>query len=312
VRASLDTQVIVEEIGMTLVPTGELVTAATARSGAVAAFNVITVEHAEAITTAAEMAGAPVILQISQNAVKFHDYRLAPISAAAVAIARAATVPVALHLDHVDDESLLRQATAHEFSSVMFDAAALPYKDNLARTHAAADWAHRNGLWLEAELGYVGGKPDAPHSAHTAGVRTDPAEAREFVAATGVDALAVAVGSSHAMSTRTAVLDHDLVSAIRATVPIPLVLHGSSGVPNDSLRAAIYAGIAKVNIGTALNIAMTTAVRRALADGSTVVDPRTYLSAGRSAMRSVAKDLISVISAVKGPGGGNTGSILFT
>src|SRR5581483_3151701 len=120
---------------------------------------------------------------------------------------------------------------------------------------------HANGLWLEAELGYVGGKPDQPQSAHGAGVRTDPDEARDFVAATGVDALAVAVGSSHAMTTRTATLDAELVAALHRAVAVPLVLHGSSGVPDDSLVTAIRAGITKVNVGTALNVAMTGAVR---------------------------------------------------
>jgi fructose-bisphosphate aldolase class II len=145
---------------------------------------------------------------------------------------------------------------------------------------------------MEAELGYVGGKPDAPASAHAVGVRTDPDEAAAYVFATGVDALAVAVGSSHAMTTRSASLDIDLVARLRDALDVPLVLHGSSGVPTEQLRAAIAAGIAKVNVGTALNVAMSSAVRAALAADSSVVDPRIYLAAGRDAMTGAVAALL--------------------
>jgi fructose-bisphosphate aldolase class II len=148
---------------------------------------------------------------------------------------------------------------------------------------------------LEAELGHVGGKAGAAVSAHTAGVRTDPGEASAFVADTGVDALAVAVGSSHAMTSRTARLDHELIATLHDTVPVPLVLHGSSGVPDDELRAAVAAGITKINVGTALNVAFTDAVRTALADGAGT-DPRSYLAPARAAMATVVADLLGVVS----------------
>jgi fructose-bisphosphate aldolase, class II len=271
-----------------LVPTGELVDAARAASGAVLAFNVITLEHAEAIALAAERTSRPAILQISHNAVRYHG-SLKPVAAASRAVAIGSTARLALHLDHVEDADLLRQAPDAGFSSAMFDAGALPYTENVAATREAAAWVHQHGLWLEAELGYVGGKPDAPASAHAAGVRTDPSEAAEYVRATGVDALAVAVGSSHAMTTRTATLDHDLIAQLREAVAVPLVLHGSSGVPDDELRAAIAAGIVKINIGTALNIAFTGGVRGAL-DRS--VDPRRYLTAARSATADAVARLL--------------------
>jgi fructose-bisphosphate aldolase class II len=277
-----------------LVSTGELIAEAAARGSAVAAFNVITLEHAEAIAAGAASAGRPAILQISHNAVRFHG-ALAPIAAAAAAVADASGVRLALHLDHVEDEALLRQAADTGFSSAMFDAGALPYDENVRATAAAAEWAHGLGLWLEAELGYVGGKPDAPASAHAAGVRTDPDEARAFVAATGVDALAVAVGSSHAMTSRTANLDRELIAALRAAVPVPLVLHGSSGVPDDELRAAVAAGMVKINVGTALNIAFTGVVRATLAEQESS-DPRKYLAPARDAMSAVVADLLRVVS----------------
>jgi fructose-bisphosphate aldolase class II len=285
---------------MPLTSTAELVASV---PGAVAAFNAITLEHAEGIVAGAETAGSGVIIQISQNAILFHGGRVDPIAAAAVALADAASVPVAVHLDHVDDDALLRRAFAAGFSSVMYDAGALPYAENVARTRAAVEWAHAAGLWVEAELGYVGGKPDAPLSAHAAGVRTDPDEARAFVAATGVDALAVAVGSSHAMTTRTASVDDALVAAIHAAVPVPLVLHGSSGVPDDQLRAAVAAGIRKVNVGTALNVAMTRSVRSILGSDATMVDPRKYLAPAREAIATTVRDLIGTISSGSAAGG---------
>ncbi|MEU0966119.1 class II fructose-bisphosphate aldolase [Streptomyces sp. NPDC005917] len=281
---------------MPLAATGELTTRAAEARSAVAAFNVITLEHVEAVVSGAETAGSPVVLQVSENAVKFRHGRLLPLARAATAAAESARVPVALHLDHVQSDELLRQAPGAGFSSVMYDASRLPYAENLAATVAAVDWAHTRGLWIEAELGEVGGKDgNPPLDAHAAGARTDPEEARAFVAGTGVDALAVAIGSSHAMTTRTAALDRDLLTHLSAAVPVPLVLHGSSGVPDDGLVAAVAGGIAKVNVGTALNMAMTAAIRRFLADHSEAVDSREYLSIAREAMAREVTRIIGVL-----------------
>jgi fructose-bisphosphate aldolase class II len=279
-----------------LVSTRDLVAEAATGRRAVAAFNVITLEYAEAITEGAAAAGVPVILQISENAVRFHGGRAEPIARAAAEAARAAGTGVALHLDHVTDMELLRRAADAGFSSAMFDAGAQPYAENLAATRAATEWAHGAGLWLEAELGYVGGKPDAPASAHAAGVRTDPEEAARYVSDTGVDALAVAVGSSHAMTERSASLDHDLIGRLREAVPVPLVLHGSSGVADDELRRAVIGGIAKVNIGTALGVAFTGAVRDALAERPDAVDPRHFLTRGREAVSQTVRHLCTAMN----------------
>ncbi|MGV9289207.1 class II fructose-bisphosphate aldolase [Streptomyces sp. NPDC003719] len=282
---------------MPLATTGDLITRAAAARSAVAAFNVITLEHVEAVVAGAESVRAPVVLQVSENAVKFRYGRLLPLARAAVAAAEGAAVPVALHLDHVESDGLLRQAPDAGFSSVMYDASRLPYTENLAATRAAADWAHAQGLWIEAELGEVGGKNGgAPLDAHAPGARTDPAEARTFVADSAVDALAVAVGSSHAMTTRTAALDHDLLKELSGTLDVPLVLHGSSGVPDAELAAAVAGGIAKVNVGTALNIAMTGAIREYLAAHPDAVDSRRYLTVGREAMVRTVAALIRVVA----------------
>ena len=281
---------------MPLTSARELLAATTAGPSAVAAFNVITLEYAEAILSGAERAGRPVILQLSENAVKFHGGNPRPLTRALAVLAEASSVAVSLHLDHVEDESLLYTSADAGFSSVMFDAGRLAYADNVAATVRAVKWAHERGLTVEAELGYVGGKDTQVSSAHATGVRTDPAQAAEFVAATGVDALAVAVGSSHAMRSRDAQLDHELIQRLRAAVPVPLVLHGSSGVADDDLRAAISAGMSKINIGTILSVAFTSGVRAALAADPELTDPRAYLRAGRQNLADQVHALLGVVS----------------
>lgn len=282
---------------MAFVPTGEIVTAAAARGSGVGAFNVIMLEHAEAIVAGAESAGHPVILQISENAVAFHGGAVGPIAAACRAVASSSTVDVGLHLDHVVSTELLHEAAAHGFGSLMVDASRLSYLDNVVATRAAVEFGRAHDLWIEAELGPVGGKAgDPPSDPHAAGSRTDPATASSFVDVTGVDALAVAVGSSHAMTTRDAVLDHALLAELRAALPVPLVLHGSSGVPDDELRRAVAGGVAKVNIGTALNVAFTGAVRARLAADAAVVDPRRYLAPARDAMAATVAHFVSLLS----------------
>ena len=268
---------------MPAVGMGEIVGPARAAGRGVGAFNVICIEHAEGIVAGAEAAGAPVVLAISQNCVAYHG-ALEPIAAAVLAVARAAAVPVAVHLDHATGEDLVR-------------AAALPYAGNVAATAQVTRWCHDRGMWTEAELGEIGGK-DGVHSARA---RTRPDEAAGYAAATGVDALAVAVGSSHAMLTRDAVLDLDLIARIHRAVPVPLVLHGSSGVPDDGLTAAVTAGMTKINIATQLNKAYTTAVRASLAADPVLVDPRRYGAAGRNAIAGEVARLLGVLCAA-GPG----------
>jgi fructose-bisphosphate aldolase class II len=276
---------------VSLTRTGELVAAARDAGGGVGAFNVITVEHAEGIVAGAELAGTPAILQISQNAVRYHDGRVEPLAAACARLAETAGAPIALHLDHVDDLELLHRAADAGFSSAMYDASHLDYAENLDATRSAATWAHDNGLWLEAELGEVGGKDGV----HSPTARTKPAEAAEYVSGTGVDALAVAVGSSHAMTTKSARLDIDLIREIRAAVPVPLVLHGSSGVLDDDLRQAVAAGLTKINVGTQLNVAFTDAVRQALADPA-MTDPRKYLRPARDAVARTIAGILRTIA----------------
>jgi len=275
---------------MPLAAMEEIIGPARSAGRGVGAFNVISLEHAEAIVAGAEAAPAPAVLQISENCVAYHG-ALAPIARACQEVARLATVPVAVHLDHASAVPLVETAAELGIGSVMYDASRLPYADNVRATAALARWCRQRGVWLEAELGEVGGKDGV----HAPSARTDPAEAARFTAATGVDALAVAVGSSHAMLTRDAALDLGLIAAIRGAVSVPLVLHGSSGVPDRDLTAAVQAGMTKINIATQLNKVYTTAVRRTLSDQPATVDPRKYGAAGRDAVTPEVTRLLRLL-----------------
>ncbi|EIE98792.1 class II fructose-bisphosphate aldolase [Saccharomonospora glauca] len=278
---------------MPLVTPHEALRRAHAERRGLAAFNVIQLEHAESYAAAAEAAGRTIVLQISQNAVRYHG-ALAPLAKAVIAVAEASSAPLVAHLDHADDRALVREALRLGFTSVMYDASALPYEDNVASTAEVVAEAHAVGVAVEAELGEVGGKDGV----HAPGVRTDPKEAVAFVRDTGVDSLAVAVGSSHAMTERTARLDLARIAELREALDVPLVLHGSSGVPDETLTAAVRTGMTKINIATHLNHAFTDAVRAYLAEQPEVVDPRKYLGAGRAAMTDEVVRLLDVIDAV--------------
>lgn len=264
---------------MTVTDIRQLATeAASARLG-LGAFNVIHLEHAEWFAAAAEEARRPVVLQISENAIRYHG-ALEPILLGCLAVARASDAPCVVHLDHAESPELVRRAVELGVQSVMFDGSKLPDTENVALTAELTAWCHERGASVEAELGEVGGK----NGVHDPSARTDPEDAARFVADTGVDLLAVAVGSSHAMSTRDAVLDGDLISRLKLAVPIPLVLHGSSGVSDEGMVAAIRAGMTKINVSTHINKVFTGAIRSFLADNPTTADSRKYLTAARKAV----------------------------
>jgi fructose-bisphosphate aldolase class II len=254
----------------------EIIRSACAAGRGVGAFNVIGIEHAEAIVAGAEAAASPVVLQISENCAAYHG-ALEPIARACLSIADSVAMPVAVHLDH--------------------DASALSYARNVESTAAVTRWCHDRDVWVEAELGEIGGK----NGVHSPLARTRPDEAAAYVADTGVDALAVAVGSSHAMLTRDAALDLGLIAKIRQTVSVPLVLHGSSGVPDAGLAAAVRAGMTKINVATQLNKAFTAAIRACLDADSGMVDPRRYGSAGRDAVAAEVARLLHVIGGADDP-----------
>jgi fructose-bisphosphate aldolase class II len=280
---------------MTLVSTADIVGPAWEAGRGILACNIVTLEHAEAIVEGATRAGAPMILQISHNCVEYHG-SLAPLALAALELARKAAVPVTVHLDHARSAELVREAIDLGIGSVMFDASELDDAQNVTLTRQVTEECHRRGVWVEGELGAVGGKDGV----HSATARTDPAAAVRYVADTGVDALAVAVGSSHARPSRDAHLDLELVGRLRDVVERPLVLHGSSSVPDEGLAAAVTAGLTKINIATQLNRVFSGAVRASLQADAAVVDPRRYLAAGREAIAAEVERLLRVVSGAPG------------
>ena len=274
-----------------LVPLSEVLGPAREQGHGLGAFNVIHLEHAEALVGAAEDVGLPVVLQVSENTVAWHG-SLAPLALATRALGERARVPVVLHLDHAVSVDLVRESLDLGFTSVMFDGSRLDDSANRETTREVVELCHARGVDVEAELGEIGGKDGV----HAPGVRTDPVDARQFALDTGVDALAVAVGSSHAMTERTAALDLALIAALRGAVPVPLVLHGSSGVPDDGLAAAVRAGMTKVNIATHLSSVFTAAARDRLEADERLVDSRKYLGPARSAMRTEAARLLTLLA----------------
>lgn len=269
-----------------LAPLKTLAAECRARHQGLGAFNVIHLENAEAIVQAAENVGLPVVLQISENAVKFHQGNLEPLALATLWIAKRSPARVGVHLDHAKDLGLIRQAIDLGFTSIMYDGSHLPDEENRATTAQVAHWCHDAGVTIEAELGEVGGKDGV----HAPGVRTDPQDATQFVADTGVDLLAVAVGSSHAMTTRDASLDLELIRELARAVPVPLVLHGSSGVSDTNMLAAIQAGMTKINVSTHLNKVYTDRARETLQAQPDLVDTRKWTAPASEAMaREVAR-----------------------
>lgn len=269
---------------------GKLVLDAKNKGSAIGAFNVILLEHAEALVQGAEAAKLPVILQISENCVSYHK-ALKPISVATMAVAESASVPVSVHLDHAESEELVREALDLGFDSVMFDGSKLPYAENVAASARMATLCESYGATLEVEIGEVGGKDGV----HAPGVRTNPLEAKAFAEDTGANLLAVAVGSSHAMTTRDATLDFELIAEISHTVSVPLVLHGSSGVSDPDLQKAVKAGMSKINIATHLNNVFTHEIRQALGANEKLVDPRKYIAPGRQAVASEVARLLTLL-----------------
>ena len=269
----------------------KIITVELKNAAAVGAFNVILLEHAEAIVAGAEKVKLPVVLQISQNCVDYHG-ALKPIALASKAIAQDSLVNVSLHLDHAESELLVQEALDLGFDSIMFDGSKLDYSSNVQASIRMAQLCRQYRATIEVELGEVGGKDGV----HAPGVRTNPVEAQAFVEATGVDLLAVAVGSSHAMTTRDATLDFELISQIAKTVSVPLVLHGSSGVSDEDLQRAVRAGMSKVNIATHLNHLFTDEIREILNSDSKIVDPRKYVKSARNKVTDECGRLLQLLA----------------
>lgn len=264
----------------------EVLPRAAAAGYAVPALNFHSLDMVPALLEVAEAERSPVILQASKGTIDFLGFDA--IEAVVQVAARRCCVPVVLHLDHASEYGIVVGALRHGFTSVMADGSSLPFEENVLLTCKVAEAAHAAGVAVEGELGYVprAGEPVPEGAAGSPGgyEYTRPEQAEEFVARTGVDSLAVAVGTVHGLYREAPRLDLERLAAIRARVPVPLVLHGGSGVPADMLQAAIARGVAKVNFATELKHAWTGGLRASLAD-SKETDPRKILQPALRALQ---------------------------
>ena len=263
---------------------------------AVGAFNVNNMEIIQAIIDAAEETNSPVILQASQGGIKYAGIEY--IANLGKLAGRNSKVPVALHLDHGTDFDQVMLCIRHGFTSVMIDGSRFPLEENIAITKKVVDIAHAVGVTVEAELGKIGGTEDHITVSEKDATFTDPLEAKRFVEETGVDYLAIAVGTAHGVYKGEPKLDYDRIKAIRELVDIPLVLHGSSGVPAESLKKAISLGISKINIDTDIRAAFAGAVKEFVVNHPDEIDPRKILGPATKAMKEVIMEKMEIFSSV--------------
>ncbi len=257
---------------------------------AVGAFNVENMEMMRAVIEAAQETRSPLMLQTTPSTVRYGG--LSVYAAMAAAMAKKADVPVCLHLDHGDSERLALDALEAGYTSVMIDGSKLPLEENIALSRRVVDSAKERGIPVEAELGKVGGKEDDLEA--EADGYTDPDDAVRFVRETGVQSLAVAIGTAHGFYAGTPVLDKERLSAIRAKVDIPLVLHGASGLADEDVRDCVRRGICKVNFATELRAAYTHAVQKLLLEKPDTFDPKKLGTAGMAAVKELVKNRMSV------------------
>lgn len=268
-----------------LIPLKPLVDEAAEHDYAVPAFNVFGYEDAIAVVRAAEALQAPVILAANTVAIRHMPIPyLAPVLLQA---AKAATVPVCVHLDHGQDLDCIKEAIEYGFTSVMFDGSQLPLQENIAKTKEIADFARRHGVSVEAEIGSVGYSDPSISMNHEL---SDPAEVEQFARETGVDAVAVSVGTIHRMEEQGAQIRFDLLELIQERVDTPLVIHGSTGVPNDDLHRLVTYRVGKINIGTALRMAFGRALRQEIESQSHSFDRIEWFQQPMEAVKQAAID----------------------
>lgn len=277
---------------MALVSITELLDKAQKGRYAVGAFNCNNMEIVQAIVAAAEAENAPVIIQASQGAIKYAGIEY--IAALTKLAADKVRAPIALHLDHGTSFEQVMHCVRNGFSSVMIDGSKHALEDNIALTNKVIEAVRGLGISVEGELGKIGGTEDDITVSEREALFTDPAEAEYFVQKTKVDALAIAIGTAHGQYAGVPKLDFERLTKIRERIATPLVLHGSSGVSDESLREAISRGICKVNIDTNIREAFVWAVRRVLEENPQEIDPRQVLGSARDAATEVIREKIRV------------------
>ena len=267
---------------MSLVTTKELLLDAQKNGYAVGAFNVENMEMVQAVVAAAEELKSPVIMQTTPSTIKYASPEMFYANVAAAA--NNASVPVVMHLDHGSSFELAVHAFRAGYTSIMIDGSHSVFEENIAITKSVVDVCHAGNVPVEAELGKVGGKEDDLDGGNGGGY-TVPSEAVEFVEKTGIDSLAVAIGTAHGVYKGTPKLDVERLSEIREVVSIPLVLHGTSGVPDEAAKECIRRGICKVNYATDLRIAFSNGVKEYLAANPDAFDPKKYNAVGREKVK---------------------------
>lgn len=276
---------------MPLVTTKELLLKAQKSHYAVGAFNVENMEMIQAVVAAAEELNAPVIMQTTPSTLKYADadYFYANVKIAT----QKAKVPVVMHLDHGNSFELAMKAYRVGYSSIMIDGSHEIFDENIRLTKSVVDVCHASGIPVEAELGKVGGKEDNLEGGE-GNPYTVPAEAVEFVNATGVDSLAVAIGTAHGVYKGIPQLDVERLSEICEVVSIPLVLHGTSGVPDEIVKDCVRRGICKVNYATGLRMAFTKGIKGCMEKNPDIFDPKKYNSAGREEVKQYVMSKIKI------------------
>lgn len=266
----------------------ELLSKAHKEGYAVGAFNTNNLEITQAIIEAAEEMRSPAIIQVSEGGLKYAG--IETISAIVRTLAAKASVPVALHLDHGTDFNNVMKCLRNGWTSVMMDASKLPLEKNIAVTKNVVSIAHGMGVSVEAELGKIGGTEDNVTVDEREASMTDPDEALSFVKETGIDYLAISIGTAHGPYKGEPKLDFDRLKKIKELLNIPLVLHGASGVPEDSIKTAVSLGINKINIDTDIRQAFAWRLREVLKTDQEVYDPRKILGPCKDAMKEVVKN----------------------
>ncbi|MEW6685428.1 MAG: class II fructose-bisphosphate aldolase [Candidatus Edwardsbacteria bacterium] len=272
---------------MPLVTSKELLIKAQKEGYAVGAFNANNLEYIQAIVESATEEKAPVILQVSQGAIKYAGLEF--VTEIVKIAAEQAPIPVVLHLDHGTSFEQNVQCLRAGFTSLMYDGSLEPLEKNITITSKICEIAHSVGIPLEAELGRVAGSEEGHNEAEIEELKTNPAQAREFVEKTGCDSLAIAIGSVHRMQTKEASLDIERLKKIRRTIDTPLVLHGGSGVSEKSIRDGIKNGLAKINVATQLNMAFSNGVKEGLKKYPDEVDPRKFLTEAKKAVKEIVR-----------------------
>lgn len=254
---------------------------------AVGAFNTSNLESTQAIIEAAEELRSPVIIQTSQSAISYASSE--GIAAIVKTLAENASVPVALHLDHGTDYDIVMKCLRDGWTSVMFDGSKYQFEENIKITKEVCGIAHPMGVSVEAELGKIGGVEDHVKVEMKDATMTDPDEAVEFVEKTGVDYLAIAIGTAHGVYAGDPELDFDRLETIKKRVNIPIVLHGASGIPAEDIKKAVSLGVNKINIDTDLRVSFQKAMHKLVAEKPEVYDPRKMLLPAKDAMKEVVK-----------------------